>query len=368
MTDISIADPELSANAMDRVHSLLEDGMLADGPEVRAFESEFASYCGVDHGVATANGTTALHAALEALGVERGDAVVTSPFSFVASANAIRLAGGLPVFADIDPETYTLDPEAVRKIVRERDDVVGILPVHIYGLAADMDALKEIADGHDLFVLEDACQAHGATIDGERVGSFGDAACFSFYPTKNMTTGEGGMVTTDNEQLADRIAGYVNHGRTPNDGTGGYDHHELGHNYRMTSLAATIGRVQLDRLPEFNDARRDTATVYTERFAGLPVATPTVPSSHGHVYHQYTIRTDERAALRETLEDHGVGSKVYYPTPIHRQPAYETTSTATTSLPRTERAAETVLSLPVHPNLTHDDRERVVEAVTTQFQ
>lgn len=367
MTEISIADPQLSAAAMDRVRSLLEDGMLADGPEVRAFESEFASFCGVDHGVATANGTTALHAALEALEVDRGDAVITSPFSFVASANAIRLAGGRPVFADIDPETYTLDPAAVERIARERDDVVGILPVHIYGLAADMHTIEEIADDHDLFVLEDACQAHGAAIDGQRVGSFGDAACFSFYPTKNMTTGEGGMITTDSEALANRITGYVNHGRTPDGGASGYDHHELGHNYRMTSLAATIGRVQLEQLTERNETRREHATAYDDRFAELPVETPTVPAGHRHVYHQYTIRTTDRESLRETLESHGVGSKVYYPTPIHQQPAYETMSTATTSLPQTERAAEAVLSLPVHPNLTRDNREQVVDAVSSQF-
>lgn len=365
-TPVPIADPELSADAVQRVESILEDGRLADGPEVRAFEEEFAAYCGTDAGVATANGTTALHAALEAVGLEDGDAVITSPFSFVASANAIRLAGGTPVFADIDPETYTLDPADVERVLDERDDIVGILPVHLYGLPADMPALCDIADERDLFVIEDACQAHGAKIDGRRVGEFGDAACFSFYPTKNMTTGEGGMVVTDRDDVADRAASYVNHGRDMS-GTGGYDHVALGHNYRMTSVAAAIGRVQLERVAEFNRARRENADFYDEQLADLPLETPTEPTGSRHVYHQYTVRTDDRDALEETLSERDVGTGIYYETPIHRQPAYETVSTAAASLPEAERAGDEVLSLPVHPALTERDRRTVVEAVRDHF-
>ncbi|WP_265107840.1 DegT/DnrJ/EryC1/StrS family aminotransferase [Halosolutus halophilus] len=363
---VPIADPDLGGAAVDRVRSVLEKGALADGPEVRAFEKEFAAFCGADRAVATSNGTTALHAALEALGLEEGDAVVTSPFSFVASANAIRLAGGVPVFADIDPETYTIDPEAVERVVGKREDVVGLLPVHLYGLAADMPALLDVADDYDLFVVEDACQAHGATIRGKRVGQFGDAACFSFYPTKNMTTGEGGMVTTTRTDVADGVARYVNHGRAET-GTGGYDHVELGHNHRLTSLAAAIGRAQLERLPSFNDARRENAAVYDEELAELPVETPTEPRGYRHAYHQYTVRTDDRAELAATLDAHGVDTAVYYETPIHRQPAYESVSTAATRLPRAERAADAVLSLPVHPGLSERDRRTVVEAVRDHY-
>ncbi|MFP8953055.1 DegT/DnrJ/EryC1/StrS family aminotransferase [Natrialbaceae archaeon A-arb3/5] len=359
---VAIADPDVSSNAIQRVQSVIEQGALADGPEVRAFESEFAAYCETDEAVATSNGTTALHAALEALGVPDGDAVVTSPFSFVASANAIRLAGGTPVFADIDRETYTMDPDDVERIVEERDDVVGLLPVHLYGLPAPMPALCDLAEAHDLFVVEDACQAHGAEIDGERVGSFGDAACFSFYPTKNMTTGEGGIVTTDREDVAERVTGYVNHGRAES-GTGGYEHVELGHNYRLTAIAAAIGRAQLERLPEFNEARRENAAYYNDRLADCPLETPREPAAYRHVYHQYTVRTDDRDALADALSERGVDAAVYYETPIHRQPAYETVSTAAAHLPRSERAAETVLSLPVHPNLTERERATVVDAV-----
>ncbi|PGF17328.1 aminotransferase DegT [Natrinema sp. CBA1119] len=361
-TPVPIADPQLSADAVRRVESVLEDGRLADGPEVRAFEEEFAAYCGTDDAVATANGTTALHAALEAIGLEDGDAVITSPFSFVASANAIRLAGGKPVFADIDPETYTLDPADVERVLAERDDIAGLLPVHLYGLPADMPALCDIADERDLFVLEDACQAHGAKVDGERVGTFGDAACFSFYPTKNMTTAEGGMIVTDRDDVAERAASYVNHGRDVN-GTGGYDHVALGHNFRMTSIEAAIGRVQLERLSEFNRARRENAAAYDERFADLPLETPTEPTGARHVYHQYTVRTGDRDALEAALADRDVGTGIYYETPIHHQPAYETVSTAAARLPRAERAAEEVLSLPVHQGLSTRDRETVVEAV-----
>ncbi|WP_049923623.1 DegT/DnrJ/EryC1/StrS family aminotransferase [Halopiger djelfimassiliensis] len=363
---VPIADPALSRAAIDRVESVLTGGSLADGPEVRAFECEFATYCTTEHAVATSNGTTALHAALEALGVEEGDAVLTSPFSFIASANAIRLAGGTPVFADIDPDTYTLDPDAVERVVTDRDDIVGLLPVHLYGLPAPMPALCEIAAEHDLFVLEDACQAHGAMIDRIRVGGFGDAACFSFYPTKNMTTGEGGMVTTDRDDVAAAVERYVNHGRGADD-AGGYDHVELGHNYRMTSLAAAIGRAQLDRLPELNDARRETAAYYDDRLATVPVETPTEPDGYRHVYHQYTIRTDDRDGLEATLADRNIETAIYYDTPIHRQPAYETISTAAASLPRSEQAADAVLSLPVHPTLSEDDRQAVVEAIHDHF-
>ncbi len=364
---VPLAAPEISPTAIDHVQSVLTEGQLADGPPVRRFEDEFAAFCGTDRAVATSNGTTALVAALEAIGIDDGDAVITSPFSFVASANAIRLAGGVPVFADIDPETYAIDPAAVAEIVTDRDDVVGLMPVHLYGLPADMPALLDIAADHDLFVVEDACQAHGASIDRTRVGAFGDAACFSFYPTKNMTTGEGGMVTTNRDDVADGVARYVNHGRGET-GTGSYDHIELGHNHRMTSLAATIGRIQLDRLPSMNAARREHAAAYDEAFAPLPIETPTEPDGRRHVYHQYTIRATDREALAATLDDHGVDTGVYYETPIHRQPAYESVSTAATQLPAAEQAADTVLSVPVHPELSDRERRTVIDAVRDQYK
>lgn len=362
---IPIADPELGEREKARVAEVIEGGQLADGPEVRAFEEEFAEFCGASHGIATTNGTTALHTALEALDIGPGDTVVTTPFSMIASANTIRLAGAQVVFADIDPDTFNMDPHSVEAIVRDRD-VDALLPVHLYGLPAAMDRLGEIADEHDLLLIEDAAQAHGAEIDGERVGTFGDAACFSFYPTKNMTTGEGGIVLTDDEDVAARAARFVNHGRPAarfGDGdAGAYEHVSVGQNYRMTSVLAAVGRVQLDhRLRESNEQRRENAARLTEGLAAVEgIETPVEPDGRRHVYHQYTIRTDDRDALRAHLDDKGVGTGVYYPTPIHEQPAYDGVAC---DVPVAERAAEEVLSLPVHPNLSASDTETIMTAV-----
>ncbi|QLG29586.1 DegT/DnrJ/EryC1/StrS family aminotransferase (plasmid) [Halorarum halophilum] len=352
---IPIADPRIGEEEREGVQRVLDSGQLADGEEVRRFEDEFADFCGAGHGVATTNGTTALHAAFEALGIGEGDAVVTTPFSFVASANAVRHAGAEPVFADIDPATFTLDPREVERVVRERDDVAAILAVHLYGLPAELDRLREIADEHDLALVEDAAQAHGAEYDRRRVGSFGDAACFSFYPTKNMTTGEGGMVTTDRADVAERVARFADHGRTS-----GYEHAEVGHNFRMTSLCAAIGRAQLPKLVDYTIARRGHAAYLSKRLADAGVITPNEPSRTRHVYHQYTIRYDDRDGLRDHLSDAGVGTGIYYPTPIHQQPAY---ADVDADCPVAERAADQVLSLPVHPELSTDDLRTICEAV-----
>jgi len=352
---IRIADPDVGRGAYEGVRRVLDDGQLADGEEVRRFEGEFADFCGTERAVATTNGTTALHATFEALGVGPGDAVVTTPFSFVASANAVRHAGAEPVFADVDPHTLTLDPDAVADVLNERDDVAAILAVHLYGTPAEMGALRRLADEHDVSLVEDAAQAHGATYEGERVGSLGDAACFSFYPTKNMTSGEGGMVTTDDDALADRVARFCDHGRTS-----GYEHADVGHNFRMTSLCAAIGRAQLERLPAFNLARRGNAAYLDARLRDAPVVTPAVPAGAQSVYHQYTVRTDERERLRAVCEDAGVETGVYYPVPIHRQPAY---ADVEASCPVAERAADQVVSLPVHPGLSVADLDTVVRAV-----
>lgn len=347
---IDIASPDVGDRELHGIREALEEGALASGDRVQQFQSEFATYCGAEHGVATSNGTTALHSALHALGISEGDRVVTTPFSFVATANAIRFCGAEPVFADIDPETFNLDPDAVETVVREQD-VDAILAVHLFGLPADMERLSELADEHDLALVEDAAQAHGAEIDGRRVGSLGDAACFSFYPTKNMTTGEGGMVVTDSQDVADRVERFIDHGRTE-----GYEHASLGHNFRMTDMAAAIGRVQLSKLPDYTGARRANAELLTEALSDAPVTTPVEPAGRKHVYHQYTIRCDDRDALHDHLVDAGVGAAVYYPRTIPQQPAYEGVTAAE---PVAERAAEEVLSLPVHPGVTGDDIETI---------
>jgi len=354
MTDRTpIAEPQVGDRAVERAADVLRSGQLADGPEVRAFESAFASTCGVDHAVATSNGTTALHAALEAVGIDDGSRVVTTPLSFVATANAVRMAGGTPVFADVDPDTYNLDPHSVENRIRALDgDVDAILAVHLYGLPAAMDHLADLADTYDVPLVEDAAQAHGATFEGTPVGAVGDVGAFSFYPTKNMTTGEGGMITTDRDDVAEAAKRFINHGRA----TDGYEHVELGHNFRMTSVAAAVGNAQLDRLPTFVERRRENARVLTDELADAPVVTPVEPDGRRHVYHQYTIRCDSRDAVAQRLADHGVDSAVYYPTPIHEQPAYRERSAAA---PVAERLTDELLSLPIHPAVTPDEVARI---------
>ncbi|WP_440771935.1 DegT/DnrJ/EryC1/StrS family aminotransferase [Natronorubrum sp. DTA28] len=353
----AIAQPILGAEEIERVSDVINSGTIADGPEVRDFEDEFAAYCGAAHGVATSNGTTALHAALVGLGIGPGDRVLTTPFSFIATANAIRLVGAEPVFADIDPATYNLDPEAVRTTAAETD-IDAIIVVHLYGLPAEMGAFADLAADLDVPLVEDAAQAHGATYDGAPVGSFGDAACFSFYPTKNMTTGEGGIVLTDRSGVAERVRQFIDHGRT-----GTYEHATVGHNFRMTSLAAAIGRVQLERLPGFIEQRRANATRLSAGLSDTALALPVEPSATKHAFHQYTVRvhSDDRGQLVDHLADRDIGWGVYYPSCIHQQPAYDGT---VADVPHAEQAAREVLSLPVHPSVSNEEIDRIASVVT----
>ncbi|WP_277555956.1 DegT/DnrJ/EryC1/StrS family aminotransferase [Halobaculum limi] len=352
---IQLANPVIGDPEREAVLRVLDSGQLADGDEVRAFEREFATFCGAPHAVAATNGTTALHAAFEGLEIGEGDAVITTPFSFIASANSIAHAGATPVFADVEETTLNLDPDRVAEVLEERDDVAAILAVHIYGMPADMAPLRELADEYDVYLVEDAAQAHGATYEGETVGNLADAACFSFYPTKNMTCGEGGMITTRHEKVAERAARFCDHGRTV-----GYEHGFVGHNFRMTSLCAGIGRAQLTRLPEFNEARRANAAYLNDALADAPVETPVEPENRTSVYHQYTVRSDHRDLLQSHLADHDVSSAVYYPLPIHQQPAYDHVDV---EMAVAEREADRVLSLPVHPGLSTDDLDQIAAAV-----
>ncbi|WP_440992011.1 DegT/DnrJ/EryC1/StrS family aminotransferase [Haloarchaeobius baliensis] len=350
---VPIADPDVGDAEIDRVVDVLESGQLASGAEVDGFESAFADYCGADHAVAAANGTAALHAALEAVDIEAGSLVVTTPLSFVASANAIRFAGGIPVFADIDPETYTLSAESVRETIKESPRAVdAIVAVHLYGLPVDVEGLQSIADELDIPLVMDAAQAHGGAYDGEPVGTHGDVSCFSFYPTKNMTTGEGGMVTTDDPEIADAVRRFINHGRE----TAGYEHVELGHNFRMTDMNAALGRAQLGELPSYNEARRRNAARLDEALEDTPLVTPTEPSDRRHVYHQYTVRCGNRDEVISALDDHGIDAGVYYPSTIHELEAFDGFESRS---PVAERVADEVLSLPVHPGVSRREIDYV---------
>ncbi|MHB9286504.1 DegT/DnrJ/EryC1/StrS family aminotransferase [Halobacteriales archaeon Cl-PHB] len=353
---IPIAAPQVGTREKDAVEDVLDSGHLAHGDVVRQFEAEFADYCGADHAVGVANGTAALHAALAGLGIGEGDTVVTTPFTFVATANAVRFTGAEPVFADIDPETYNLDPDAVRETIDDLDgDVDAILVVHLYGLPAAMGRLADVAEAYDVPLVEDAAQAHGAEHEGRRVGAIGDVGCFSFYPTKNMTTGEGGMVVTDRPGLAERVRTFIDHGRA-----GTYQHVTVGHNFRMSNVAAALGRVQLDRLPDYVEARRSNAERLTAGLADSSLTTPVEPEGTRHAFNQYTVRTDQRGELADHLDEFGIDTGVYYPTPVHGQPAYQDAECTT---PVAERAARAVISLPVHPQLEPEDLDTILTAI-----
>lgn len=354
-TVIHIASPVIGDQEKQGVLEVLDSGMLAQGSKVAALEEAFADYCGVEHAVATSSGTTALHVALLANEIGEGDEVITSPFTFIASANSILFTGARPVFVDIDPVTFNLDPDLVEAAITPRTKA--IMPVHLFGLPAEMDPLMALAEEHNLAVIEDACQAHGAAYEGKRAGSFG-TGCFSFYPTKNMTTGEGGMITTNDEGLAEECRVIRQHGMRRR-----YYHDDLGYNFRMTDVHAAIGLGQLEKLEQFNEARIANAAYFSQHLEG--VTAPAVPDDCRHVFHQYTIRVPDgrRDALREHLKDNGVGTGIYYPVPIHKQTYYTQELGYDVSLPESERAADEVLSLPVHPALSHGDLERIVEAV-----
>src|SRR5574341_1279565 len=305
---IPIAKPLISDEDKRRVLDVLDSGMLVAGRQVAEFEQAFARYLGAREAVATSSGTTALQVALEAAGIGQGDAVVTTPFTFVATSNAILHVGARPIFVDVEPRTYNIDPQAVADAVR-REHARAILCVHLYGLACDLVALSEIAQRTGARLIEDCAQAHGARVAGKPVGTFGQVAIFSFYPSKNMTTGEGGMIVTGDPELAARARVLVNVGQRAGED---YVYEAIGYNYRMTNIAGAMGLAQLPHLDAWNQARRNHAAQFTKAFAGLDWLLPPVePPGYVHVYNQYTIRVagDRRRFLSQLVE-HQIGSRV----------------------------------------------------------
>lgn len=353
---IPAAKPIIGDEEREAVDRVLRSGMLASGPEVAAFESEFAEYVGGRHCVAMNSGTSALHLALLAMGIGAGDEVIVPSFSFAATANSVALTGARPVFADIDRDTFNLDPEATRAAITPRTKA--IMPVHLYGQLAAMDRLADLASEYGLQIIEDSAQSHLASLDGRNAGEWGTTACFSFYPTKNMTTGEGGMVVTPSEQIARMLRLLRNQGMEQR-----YKNEVVGFNTRMTDIHAAIGRVQLRKLPAWTKTRQANAAFLDANLTGVVV--PKVAAGAVHVYHQYTIRIPvdsgtARDAFMAELAEQGVGSGVYYPTPIHRLPSFALSN----DLPETELAAKQVLSLPVHPSLSNEDLKNIAEAVS----
>ena len=351
---IPIAKPLLGREEVEAVRKVFESGVLVRGERIKLFEKEFADYIGVEHAVAVANGTMALDAALKALKLGPGDEVVTSAFSFIASSNCVLFQGAKPVFADIDPGTFNINPSDVTEKITAKTKAV--IPVHLFGQPVEMDALKEIAEDHGIALVEDAAQAHGAEYKGQKVGGLGDIGCFSFYATKNMTTGEGGMITTNDRELARRARLLRDHGQSQK-----YHHIILGYNYRMTEMCAAIGLTQLRKLDRSNKKRGENAKLLTrgiDKISGL--TPPHVKNDVKHVFYQYVIRVEDDYPIdRDELADHltkrGVGVAVHYPTPIYRQPFYKELGYGKTICPMAEDACKRILSLPVHPSVARED-------------
>lgn len=357
---IPISKPQLGQAEIDAVAEVLKSGIIASGPKVKEFEKEFAAHNGVTHAVAVANGTCAIHAALFALGIGKGDKAIVPPFTFIATSNSVLHAGAEPVFVDIDEKSFNIDPEKIEATLKKdrKKKIKAIICVHLYGRVCRMDEILGLAKKYRVLVIEDAAQAHGAKFGDKFAGSFGDAATFSMYATKNMTTGEGGMVTTGSEKTAETLRKFINHGSEKT-----YYHTLLGYNYRTTDIEAAIGLVQLKKLAVFNEKRRQNAV----RMKGMlqhyeDIILPEDGENCHHIYHQFTIRVmrGKRDAFLKHINDGGIGAKIFYPVSLHKQPVYKGMFKGL-KLPVTEKITKEVISLPVHPGITDAEFEKMAE-------
>ncbi len=357
---IPISKPFIGDAEKQAVLEVLESGMLAQGPRTAALEAQFAAVCDTKHAIATSSGTTALHLALLAHGIGPGDEVITTPFTFIASVNTIIFTGATPVFIDIRPDTFNMNPQCIEPAITPRTKA--IMPVHLYGYPCEMNVIMEIAERHNLIVIEDAAQAIGADCHGKKTGSFG-TGCFSLYATKNIMSGEGGMITTSDDAIAEKCRMLRNHGMQRR-----YYHDILGYNFRMSDLHAAIGLAQLNRLQEFTAKRQANAAYFSEHIKS--VITPSVYPDYTHVWHQYTIRVHShngdsaaRDAAVEQLKQNGVGTGIFYPVLANKQSHLRGYGFDDVSLPVAEHTANEVISLPVHPQLTQADLETIVHEV-----
>lgn len=336
--------------------SVLDNTQFILGPNVKAFEQEAAAYFKLRHAIGVASGTDALHLALRAAGVQAGDEVITTPFTFIATAEAISYIGAKPVFVDIDPATFNIDCDLIEKAITSRTKA--ILPVHLFGQPADMNAILALCEQYRLKLIEDCAQSFGADFEGRQTGTFGEFGCFSFFPSKNLGGfGDGGLVTTDNDELADNVRTLRNHGSRQQ-----YVHSVIGFNSRLDEMQAVILRVKLKHIDEFNRRRRENALYYNQKLRHPRIQTPVEGGGLKHIYHQYTILTDQRKAIQEALGEAGIASAVYYPIPLHRQEVYRR-EYAGVSLPVAEKAAEKVLSLPIFPELRKDQIDEICDVL-----
>ena len=367
--DLTRQYKRIKGEILSATQRVCETGRFILGEEVSAFEKEFSHYCGVRYGVGVGSGTDALYLALKAAGIGEGDEVVTVANSFIATALAISFTGAKPLFVDIDPKTYTMDPDSLEILLKRRKvkglgrKIKAVLPVHLYGHPADMDSIMEIADRYDLVVIEDACQAHGAKHGRRKVGSFGTMGCFSFYPTKNLGGyGDGGMVVTAHQEYERKLRLLRCYGESKK-----YRHILKGHNSRLDEIQAAILRVKLKYLDQWNEERRRKAKIYTEQLSPLSVVCPSERKGAKHVFHLYAIQTSQRDSLQAFLKEKGIETLIHYPIPIPLQKAYQEMGYRRSNFPLTDQWSRKILSLPFFPEMKESEMEEVARQIKIYF-
>lgn len=350
---IPLTKVEIDNYSIKAANQALKSGQWVLGKRTEGFEKEFAKYCNVKHAVCVSSGTTALFLSMKALGVKKNDEVIVPSFSFIATASTVSMCGAIPKFVDVNQHNFTISSEDIKKKITKK--TVGIIPVHLFGHASDMDSIKKIARKNSLFVLEDAAQAHGAEYKGKLIGGFGNAACFSFYPSKNLTVcGDGGIITSNDSKFIEKIKMLRDHGRKAR-----YEHTIIGYNFRMGEIHAGIGLVRLKKLNHNNLKRRKIASIYNKKLKN--VEKPTEESWAKHVYHQYSIITKKREQLLKFLSLNNIGAGVYYPIPIHKQPIYRKFNKE--KLPITEKISKQILSIPIYPSMTEKEQNYVISKI-----
>ena len=360
---IPIARPFIGEEEKKAVVEVLDSGIIAQGPKVEEFEKKFAEFCGVNNAVAVNSGTASLHTALHVMGIGRGDEVITTPLTFIATGNCILMQGAKPVFADIKPDTFNIDPECIKEKIT--GNTKAIITVDFYGQLCDYDKINKIAKENDLLIVEDSCQAVGAEYNGKKAGSFGDIGAFSFYATKNITGGEGGALVTDNEEYANKARLFRQHGMSNLEA---YDYNDIGYNYRMTDINAAILIEQLKKIKEFTERRIKNAEYLNKKLQNIKgIEVPFIKKGFKHVYHLYTIKIVNfkisRDELFKYLRERGIGGNIYYPKPLHLCENFKKFGYKEGDFPIAEKISKQILSLPVHPSLTEEELEKISQAI-----